>query len=329
MTSIVIVVAVVVITAAAVNVVSQAAGWNRPVPIVMLQALTRPLLIAVAVVAVAAVLIEAWPLAAVVAAVGISTTLYVSTITRPAGPTVRAVPERGGSVGRSHPTITIAHGNVWYENEVALRDPQRVVDALRRDDPDVIAVSEYSHEIAAAFESTDLRAGYPYGVSDPGDRAEGCALFAKRPVVVLESPVTEPRTATVELDGLTICAVHTPSPLVNLPEWTAAIEGWARRVPQPGRPTVAIGDYNADLVHPVLRATLAAGWRDAHRELGATASTSWPTHLRGVPPFVRLDRALVSADVELIAVTGGALPGSDHRVVTVTVALPTLGATAR
>lgn len=307
------------------NLVSQWRGWSRPVVVILAQALTRPLLPALALVTIAAAFTGQLVLALAGLAATAATFGFAVALARPvarrtstvaAAATVTATTD---STGATTGTLTIAHGNVWFENTVAATDPQRVVDALRHADPDVIAISEYSHEIAAALATTTLPGDYPHQVLDPDVRGLGSAIFSRRPLIALTPPSTAPRTTAALIDGITVMAVHTPSPVENLDEWNVALGEWKARVPSAEQPTVAIGDYNADLFHPALRATLAGGWRDAHRELGAIASTSWPTHLRLVPPLVRLDRALVNESVELLDISGAALPGSDHRVVTVTV----------
>lgn len=301
--------------AAVLNLVSQWRRWRRPVAVVVVQSLTRPLLPALGAIAVAAAFTGRPALAVVALSTAAATSGFLVALARPVGGRVAAA-------SPAAPTLTIAHGNVWFANKVAPSSPQRIVDALCHGDPDVIAISEYSDDIAAALATTTLPGDFPHHVADPDPRGHGSAIFSRRPLSQLTPPSTTPRTTAALIDGITVLAVHTPSPMGNLREWNQALDEWGQRLPDAAHPTIAIGDYNADLHHPALRAVLAKGWRDAHRELHATASVSWPTHYRLVPPFVRLDRALVNESVELLEISGAALPGSDHRVVTVTVAVP-------
>jgi endonuclease/exonuclease/phosphatase (EEP) superfamily protein YafD len=81
-----------------------------------------------------------------------------------------------------------------------------------------------------------------------------------------------------------------------------------------------VGDYNAAWLHTELRDVLANGWRLAHRLAGRGMVGSW----RADPPyrpFVRIDQALVSDDIDVVEVRDFDVPGSDHRGFVVSVAV--------
>lgn len=297
------------------NLVSQAAGWSRPALVVAVQSLTRPLVPAAAGLSALAAVHRQWTLTAACALAAAATLCFGLAVGRrppaPAAPTSLGEP------------LTIVHGNLWFANDEMRHDPQRVADALMSLEPDVIALSEYTREHAAVFATTTMASRYPHRVERAAQRAAGSAIWSRRPVRPAEGPDTMPITAAAEIDGITVFAVHTPSPIANLDAWLGALELWGRSAPPAGRPTVAIGDYNADLWHPALRRALRNGWRDAHQSLGALVSASWPRHRRPLPAFVRLDRALVNSGLTVISVDAHELPGSDHRAVAVTVAVAT------
>jgi endonuclease/exonuclease/phosphatase (EEP) superfamily protein YafD len=72
------------------------------------------------------------------------------------------------------------------------------------------------------------------------------------------------------------------------------------------------GDFNASWWHPEFRNVLASGWRDVHQVVGRGLSTSWPVDRFVLPPFIRLDHALVNDGLVVERVTNLDIPGSDH-----------------
>ena len=86
-----------------------------------------------------------------------------------------------------------------------------------------------------------------------------------------------------------------------------------------GLPAVVVGDFNAAWTHRPFRRIVARGWRDAHRTLGLGTSNSWRADKRPLPPFVRIDHALVNDGLDIVAIDDVHLPGSDHRGFVVTI----------
>jgi endonuclease/exonuclease/phosphatase (EEP) superfamily protein YafD len=110
-----------------------------------------------------------------------------------------------------------------------------------------------------------------------------------------------------------VYVVHPPNPLENIHPWRDEIHGLARRAAVNDAPCIVVGDFNATFWHPPFRSLFEAGWRDAHVLTGRGFSSSWPNHLRWLPPFLRLDHALVDGSLEVTEAVDVDLPGSDHR----------------
>ncbi len=80
-----------------------------------------------------------------------------------------------------------------------------------------------------------------------------------------------------------------------------------------GPPTLVVGDFNTTYWQPAFRELLTAGpgYRDGHALMGKGLTASWPDNKR-VPPFARIDHALVDSRVVPVNVHNVTLPGSDH-----------------
>ncbi len=205
------------------------------------------------------------------------------------------------------------HGNLLYYNG-RTAELARVVARL---DADVLAFTEYTLTHAGGLYVSPLGADYPYRIEYPESTAGGSALWSRHPLTEVAPPpaLYESTAAVVHVDGgVTVYVVHPPNPLENIRPWRDEIHGLAARfVAGSETPSIVVGDFNATYWHPPFRRLLAAGWRDAHVLAGRGFSSSWPNHWRVVPPFLRLDHALVDASLAVTDAIDVDLPGSDHR----------------
>ena len=123
--------------------------------------------------------------------------------------------------------------------------------------------------------------------------------------------------ATLDVDGQPVrfLMVH-PFPPVSdgrtSREWADSLDAIGDAATTPGPPTVVVGDFNASRWHPPFRELLGRGLRDVHEWMGRGFSTSWPVAW-DLPPFVRLDHALLGPGVVPTEVRELHVPGSDHR----------------
>jgi endonuclease/exonuclease/phosphatase (EEP) superfamily protein YafD len=136
------------------------------------------------------------------------------------------------------------------------------------------------------------------------------------PQVVVQVPGTQ---------AITVTAVHPVPPTADRVEaWEAdlrVLAGVAGEVPGPH---IMLGDFNASRDHSAFRDVLAAGLTDSADAAATVARPgfTWPVENSRLPPFVRIDHVLVTADAFAVAgVDVLDLPGSDHRGVFAELAL--------
>jgi endonuclease/exonuclease/phosphatase (EEP) superfamily protein YafD len=287
----------------AVILVTQFVGWTGTYVVVTLQAAT-PYVLALSVpIGMIAAIAGWWPL--VVAATSMATALVVMSL-----------PLRHPRNQREQPhgprVIRVFHGNLLYYNG-RTADLARVVARL---DADVLALTEYTPTHAGGLYVSRLGPEFPYRIEHPESTAGGSALWSRHPLTEIAAPpaLYQSTAAIVDVDGgVTVYVVHPPNPLENIRPWRDEIHGLARSVGVMDPPSIVVGDFNATYWHPPFRRLLAAGWRDAHILAGRGFSSSWPNHWPLVPPFLRLDHALVDASLAVADAVDVDLPGSDHR----------------
>lgn len=224
------------------------------------------------------------------------------------------LPDAGG------PGVTVLHANLLYSNP----DIGGAIRELLAVDADVIAVSELTPEFAAAFDASAIGERYPYRVARPGDAAIGLGIWSRRPITEGD-PVpgsTMTLTADLELDGRTLhlLLAHPLPPLFQGDHWLAEMTVMRALSAERLADMVVVADLNVSYYHPPLRRFLDdTDLRDVHVALGRGFSFSWPTD-EVVPPFVRLDHALVGENVTATTIEDHDVPGGDHRAFAVTVA---------
>lgn len=222
------------------------------------------------------------------------------------------------SAAASAAPLRITHSNVLYENE-RLDD---AVETILSSESDLLVITEYTPRVHDAFEASPLGARWPHRIDHSQDSPGGTAVWSRYPISPRSAPDTKFATVIVDVtlpDRSTVRVVgaHAPTPTHDFDRWRDELADLARFA-RSGIPTVVVGDLNASWWHPDFRDLLAAGLRDAHQVSGAGFSVSWPTGMT-IPPFVRLDHALVDEQLVVDAVADFDVPGSDHRGFDVTI----------
>lgn len=212
------------------------------------------------------------------------------------------------------PSFTLLAANVLYTNP-------RMADAaaqLLAVDADVMAFTEYTSELAVRLDQLGAFDEYPYRKASPSLRRSGLALYSRYPILsseVVPIGTQDGLEATLVVQGtaVRVIVVH-PIPGVDraaLASWRRDLQVYDDVAHAPGPPTVLVGDFNSSRFHPAFR-HLLDGLTDAHEQAGATWSMSWPND-RIVPPFVRLDHALLDELIVATSVDEVDVAGSDHR----------------
>ena len=214
--------------------------------------------------------------------------------------------------------LTIVSANVKLDNPTL---PATLAELVEQD-PDIIALQEFTPAHSNELAASEVLAGYPYRVVDPQEGAHGSAILSRLPVtegrriMVAGWPMTE---ALVDVDGrsLRIVNVHTSAPLSgeNIERWhdqfdrLAEIAGEAAAA---GTALVLVGDFNATGQSHGASVLEAAGLRDAHLASGRGLGATFPADRRW-PPVLRLDWALSSPEVRPLGLRTLPLTGTDHR----------------
>jgi endonuclease/exonuclease/phosphatase (EEP) superfamily protein YafD len=309
----------VAVAAMVVLLVTQLVGWSRSKYIVTLQAAT-PYLLALSL-PIAAVAIRAgrWILGSL-AALGLVAFVVLSW-------QLRFPPQQPSAPAGARP-LRVFHGNLlWFNGRTA-----EVAPTLAGLDVDVLAFTEYTQAHAGGFYVGPFAEHFPYRIEQPEPKAGGSAIWSRFPLTQIAAPpaIYLSTAAIVEApEPVTLYVVHPPNPLIDLDDWLRELAGLATLAAAAMPATIVVGDLNATYWHPPFRRLLTAGWRDAHQLAGRGFSCSWPADKSWLPPFLRLDHALVSRSIVVIGVDDVDLAGSDHHGLVVSAAVDSSAQGAR
>lgn len=213
-------------------------------------------------------------------------------------------------------TLSIVSLNVEYGSA----DVGEIAD-LVTEGTDVLAFQEYTEGFATELAETGLLEEFPHRVGTARAGAAGTVLLSRTPLELVaqaEGTVFDNIIATTEVAGTTwhIGSIHTAPPQMGADAWErdAEIVG-ELAAPFAAENLVLIGDFNAIEQHHTMRRLTADGalrFPTAPYEPAARWSPTWPTG-SAIPPFARIDHALVSAGTSSWRPTAVAVPGTDHK----------------
>lgn len=233
--------------------------------------------------------------------------------------------------GREQPAPTGAATLRLVSANLLVTNPDIV--ALGRDlaatGADVIVLQEVSAEHLAGLGVAGLLAEYPYQVVDPLPAFHGSAILSTLPIAdgrafdVAGSPMTR-ADITIGTGIVRLINVHTVAPLNESQaiRWRVQLVLLSQMQPPEGGALVMAGDFNATMDHAPMDALISSGMRDAFNEAGHGIGATWPQSSGPMPPLMRLDHVLVSDTVVVMSAEVQANPGSDHRRLSVELALP-------
>jgi endonuclease/exonuclease/phosphatase (EEP) superfamily protein YafD len=231
-------------------------------------------------------------------------------------------------------TLRVMTANLF----VGQGDAQTVVDLVRAQRIDVLALEELPPEEVVRLDRAGLRRLMPYRRYEvAGGGATSSGLFSRRPIRTLAAENAlhrqgEPRglIGVPDAPPIDLQVIH-PVPPIN-PEWRGI---WKRMLGEltlpPGgdRLRLLAGDFNATLDHDALRRLLGdGGYTDAADAVGAGYHTTWPAG-RDFPPEITIDHVLVDPRIRVQDVSVHTIPRSDHRAVIATLLLPRAAPAAR
>jgi endonuclease/exonuclease/phosphatase family metal-dependent hydrolase len=205
-------------------------------------------------------------------------------------------------------------------------DPRSVLDMVRTNRVDVLSLQELTQGTVDSLQRGGLNALLPYQIFQPAPGGTGSGLASRFPL--REEKFAEPATfaqpsAILDLPGVSdpdILVVHTVPGVADAVTWKREMA----QLPLPVfnvRPRLLVGDFNATLDHPGLRALTDRGYVDAAERRGKGLTPTWPATLW--PPPVTIDHVLVDNRAAVDDYRVSDLPGSDHRAVVAWLTLPT------
>lgn len=208
-------------------------------------------------------------------------------------------------------------------------DVETVVDLVRAQRSDVLAVQELTPPAAAGLDAAGLAALMPYRTVHALPGSGGSAVYSRYPlrgVGLRTLPAGHTQAyATVTVPGAGPVIVESVHPCA--PSNDRAARSWAYEMTlQPaatpsGTPRILVGDFNSTLDHGAMRHLIGTGYRDAAEVTGAGLRPTWPFLGHRVPP-VTIDHVLADRRIGIRSLSVHAVPGSDHRAVAAELTLP-------
>lgn len=206
------------------------------------------------------------------------------------------------------------------------RGTDALIDAVRRDDPDIVFVQECERTCSAALRDAFEQDGYPYRQAVEGFGSDGSVILSRLPLA--KAPAV-PGTmgmpgATTEVNGRKV-RLQLAHPMPPLP---GQVDTWRRELGRlrayaaadTSTSTILAGDFNASQDHAAFRRILDTGLRDGARLAGNTRTPSWPA--RTTPTFgAQIDHVLVSPDFAARRARFLRVDGTDHRALLVDLTL--------
>jgi endonuclease/exonuclease/phosphatase (EEP) superfamily protein YafD len=198
---------------------------------------------------------------------------------------------------------------------------------------DVIAFQELTPHEVDRLSRAGLDATFPYRWLDARGAAGGVGMWSRFPIEAprrIDGYTFAFLTARIRVTGVstgpTIVVAHLPGP------WPYPIDAWRRdldRLPvtlsevgeRAGEGCVIVaGDVNSTTDMRPFRALLHNGYRDAAEQSGAGFKPSFPANSR-LPPLFAIDHVL-TRNCRATSLRTLNVPGSDHRGLVVTIAIP-------
>jgi endonuclease/exonuclease/phosphatase family metal-dependent hydrolase len=219
-------------------------------------------------------------------------------------------------------TVPLLSANVYFQTTEAANAARAVTSQGAK----VVVLQEVTPNFAEVLTAFAPAAGYHWKALAPSWGSTGLAVLSRAPIAAYRvmNLAGQPLLRVdlrVNDTTLRIYAVHVEAP-VN----AAAVARWRSQLrhlevllrrPVP-YPVIAVGDFNATVDNKPFRDLLSADRYDAALPWLGT----WPAHLPVLPPLLQLDHVLVPTPLDVGAVGTIRCPGSDHRMLRVSLVLP-------
>jgi endonuclease/exonuclease/phosphatase (EEP) superfamily protein YafD len=226
-----------------------------------------------------------------------------------------------GDHATGKPNVTVLEFNMLKGHA----DPADTAALLRRQRPDLLVLTEVTPEALAAIEDKGS-----VGPGSPLPHLAGRALLGASGVVVASRfPLSVERTLAMTHPGYVVrvqapepydvLAAHTAQPAIDIDAWRADHATLVREERRMAGPHLVVGDLNATVDHPSLRAMIGDGMADAAQSANSGWQPTWPSpekvHVKGIPtPFglFAIDHVLMSPDFSAVSTSTSVVRDSDH-----------------
>ena len=223
------------------------------------------------------------------------------------------------ATGQATKTMDPARVRIFFANVLAVNkqfDP--ILEEIAEADPDIIVLVEFSYPWQRAAGRAEFMKKYPYSCKSGDYGGNVNVIFSRMPLKHRE-PIDArlPRAIAVDVEvggeTLHLLGLHAPRPIFSFPEpyfgfWRHCQEV----ISEFPRPLVVIGDFNATQFSAAYEQLTSGDLRGAHVDRGRGSAVTWPNGRYMIPP-IRIDHALLSDQVQCLAIVEGCGDGSDHR----------------
>lgn len=232
----------------------------------------------------------------------------------------------GAAAGASGTSVSLVAMSI--NTELGGADAGSIVALVRDLHVDLLAVEEYTPEMARKLMAAGLDDLLPHRVAQARDRAAGSAIYSSYNLTATGVlPDTRFAMPVARLDlgsgaGLRVVAVHALAPVgKGLSQWRSDLAAVARAADGSG-PLLLAGDFNATYDHREFRDLLAGTGGnlplvDVAAAVGSRLVPTWP--MRGFRlPGIALDHLVTSPDIRASDYSVHRVGGTDHAAVAAT-----------
>lgn len=236
------------------------------------------------------------------------------------------------AVAAVRPDTTDAYARVMTCNVYkGQADPQAIVDLVRDNRIEVLALQETTDGFVRALNDAGLATYLPYAKVSSSDGVFGNGLWSA-------TPLGDPKNTDVDssasfMPGGTVgfangrvpvrfISVHTTAPVPGYWHlWRKSLDELAAMSAQTTAATVFMGDFNATVDHTPFRAILGERFHDAAQSAGHGFAFTWPANRPGIPRFAGIDHIVLDRGMTAGQVSVEHVAGSDHAALIATIAV--------
>ncbi|KAA8819543.1 endonuclease/exonuclease/phosphatase family protein [Bifidobacterium vespertilionis] len=210
-------------------------------------------------------------------------------------------------------------------------DAARVVELVRDERVEVLALQETSADFVARLERAGIKQYLPYSKVSSSDGVFGNGLWSTTP---LGDPVDdEVHSSASFMPGATVrfndgktpirfVSVHTTAPVPGYWRlWRKSIDELGMMRGRTDARYVFMGDFNATYDHAPFREFLGTRFTDAARQSGHGFTFTWPADKSPLPRFAGIDHIVTDQGIVAGRMEVRQVAGSDHAALLATIAI--------